>query len=365
LGLLPSVEESFGEQAAGQDEQAAGQDGSVAEGSVADRLKELLPEVEGEPYEVTLARALVSEWSSAFPQGAVLSEGGFEDDYPLTTLLVDEKRLKVSVSYESVLATLEAAEALVREGRNGVNIYSAEAAEALAALEALEVAGTPDTADTSSTSEVATDEASGSLASLRVAYELAGKLQLPYGVNGVIDTAVFTLFEGAQAQADPVALQVALEFDRRGAAGELPYPHFGSSRDAETEVKPATAAAEGVGDVAAAGAEGTEGEIGADAAATAETGADAAGATVDVTQEVTGANYYALLVQQGEYAEVMFAVAQETGLACELSPRDRVGHYGIIALLSGATRESYGLNHSGIKPLPPLPPDPLVTAPFL
>jgi hypothetical protein len=301
-------------------------------------LKALLPELEGEAYETTLARALAREWSSTGQGGnqggGLPTEAGFEDAYPLTTWLVKEKRIEVSVSYEAVLAALGM---LTPPG-------ATEAAEA---------------AEAGAVPEMPVPGLAGLVASTRATYELAEKLQLPYGANGVIDAAAFVPSEGAQPLANPVALQIALEFDRRGTAGELPYARLAASGAAA-----AGAAGSGTDAQDAAAEEGAAPEGAADAeAADAADAADTAGAQAgdDAAAEdgaPATANYYALLMQQGEYADAMLAAAQDTGLACVLSPLDQTGRYATVALLSGATKGTYALGRNDIKPFPPVPSDP-------
>lgn len=147
-------------------------------------LKELIPEVEGEGYEVTVANALTAEWTDLMPQTAVHTRYAFEADYPLTNQLLKSKRITVQVDYRRLL-----------EG-----------------LKAIEVAESSD--------EVKTSEATV-LETQQIALGLAQQLQLPYGANGIIDASFSGASEGAQGQADMFALQLALAFDAQGAAGNL------------------------------------------------------------------------------------------------------------------------------------------------
>ncbi|MDR2106434.1 MAG: copper transporter [Coriobacteriales bacterium] len=290
-------------------------------------LKTLLPEHEGEPYETTLARALAHEWSSTAQGGSFPTEESIGDAYPLTTWLVKEKRIEVSVSYEPVLT----------------------------ALGMLGVSGASGATEAGAAPEVPGSALAGLVASTRATYEFAEKLQLPYAANGVIDAAVVVPSEGAQPLADPIALQIALEFDRRGTAGELPYAHLAASGTSAAGTTGTEAGAEGAEDT-----KPTEDGAAAEGAADAEA-AGAAGTGDEAAAEgrmSVDANYYALLVQQGEYAEALLKSAQDTGLPCVLSPLDQAGRYATVALLSGATKGTYALGRNGIKPFPPVPNDP-------
>jgi hypothetical protein len=275
-------------------------------------LREIIPEIEGESYEITLARALTDEWSFAVRGDELSLSNALEGNYPLTTWLVRERRINVTVSYQPLL----------------------DAIEAMNATEAL------------------------SHAARRLAYEFAGQRQLPYGANGVIDTAVFLSEENAQALADPIAVQIALQFESRGVAGELSYPRADIKAKVENPFDPDAALGMDVGSTAS-DALGTNTGTGTDT----DPGV-AAGLTTD-TPLSPDASYFALLVQQDDYATVMYAISRETGLSCVLSPLTPTGSYGVIALLSGATKGAYGLDRDGVDPLPPAPLDPRGNAPFV
>jgi hypothetical protein len=249
-------------------------------------LKQLLPEVEGEAYAVTLGRALTNEWSFEALTDESLTPMMFAARYPLTSLLVEKKRITVTTSYQPLIEALGAAEVPSLAGENPAD----NTAEGLGA-----------------------EEPSGALALARqrTAYGLAESSQLPYGANGVIDTAVFLASTGVRPTADPVAVQIALAFERKGLAGSLPYLHLATYTGAAVWPNGA--------------------------------------------QEPSDANRYALLVQQGDLADATLALAQETGIPCELSPSEMMGSYGIVALLTGAEKGSYGLDRKDTVAFPPIP----------
>jgi hypothetical protein len=269
---------------------------------IATELKQLVPEVEGETYETTLARALTDEWSFSVrdSDGSVLS--ALEVHYPLTTHLVEKKLISVTVSYKPLLDAFNA------DGLAGA-----------------------------------------ALSSQHFAYGAAEERQLPYGVNGVINTAVIDPApENPQISADVVAQQIALQFVQKGTAGELPYLIIGAKVESQATTPPDDETTE-ESDGETTGEEST-------AVATEEPSS--------VEELPANANYYALLTQEGEGAELMRSFAQENDLACVLSPFDSTGRYSIIALLSGAERGVYGLDIIGVAPFPSAPLDPHGAAAF-
>jgi hypothetical protein len=280
-----------------------------------DELKGIVPELEGESYEVTLARALADEWSFAVRGDEPSLSDALEKNYPLTTWLVRERRIDVTVSYQPLL-------------------------DAIGAMSASEATGH---------------------AARRFAYEFTGQRQLPYGANGVIDTAVFSPEGTEQFLPDPIAAQVALQFDSRGAAGELPYPRADIRARVDNPFDDDATLGMDVGD----SGEGEGVGAGASGGGGTDTGPGVAAETSTVTPVSPDIGYFALLVQQDDYATVMHTLSRETGLACVLSPLAPTGSYSVIALLSGAPKGIYGLDRDGVDPLPSAPTDPRGDAPFV
>ncbi|MDR2586964.1 MAG: copper transporter [Coriobacteriales bacterium] len=257
-------------------------------------LKQLLPEVEGEAYEATLGRALANEWSSVVVADEGLTPAMFATRYPLTSLLVEKKRITVTTAYQPLTEAL---------GSLGLpSLAGGESA-----------ANTPEGAEAGEPSGPAAEAVSEALALARqhAAYELAEGAQLPYGVNGVIDTAIFSGSTGGQPVADAVATQITLAFEKKGLAGDLHYLSLATHTGAV--VWPSGA------------------------------------------QEPSNANRYTLLVQQGDFANATLALSQETGISCELSPFESMGSYGIVALLTGAEKGAYGLGRTDTVAFPPIP----------
>ncbi|MDR1183433.1 MAG: hypothetical protein LBK67_01395, partial [Coriobacteriales bacterium] len=240
----------------------------------------------------------------------------FEANYPLTTWLVEKKLISITTAYKPVL----------------------------------------DAFDAGNFSGVAT------LSTQHFAYGVAEDLQLPYGANGIIDTAIVPAVEGVPVLADPIAQQIALRFDQKGSAGELPY------FDVEAELT-AQAVAEADEEVAEEASDEITGET--PSGVTGETSDEVTGGLVTANpliaaQVPASASYYALLLQEeGEGGEVMRAFAQDNGLSCLLLPLDVTGRYGVIALLSGAEKGVYGINLTGITPVPLAPTDPRGNAAFV
>ncbi|MDR0347552.1 MAG: copper transporter [Coriobacteriales bacterium] len=280
-------------------------------------LKALVREVDGENYEVTVARALADEWTFTLraealsppdesdifvPDDGTLATpeepeppaiGILEGRYKLTDWLVREGRINVTVSYRSLIEAL-------------------------------------DSLNTTTVAEAAT------ITAQHTAYDFVAQRQFPYAVNGLIDTAVVAAAGSDQLLADPVALQLALAFEDKGREGELPYLHALIG-------KPAANSANG-----ANGANGTAGKSSSPAAA----------------QVSPDANYYTLLVQQDVAANTMLDASREAGLSCILSPFTPTGSYGVVALLSGAPKGAYGLDRPNLSALPLAPTDPQGDAPF-
>jgi hypothetical protein len=282
--------------------------------SMAAELKQILPEIEGESYETTLARALVAEWSFTIQEGESSISSLLETNYPLTTLLVEKKIITITTAYQPVFESTGtiAQGPSVTDATNTTD--AAEAADATDTTSTADTTGVTEAADATGMTDGADVGLEGNsdavtLAQQRSAYESAERLQLPYRANGVIDTAVFAQAEGGRPVADPVALQIALAFDQKGMAGELSYQHPGMR----------------------------------------------AVASSDTAQESSTTNYYALLVQQDDAIETMTALSRDVGLPCEISPLEPMGRYGVVALLSGAEKGIYGLGYDDVTPFPSVP----------
>jgi hypothetical protein len=192
---------------------------------------------------------------------------------------------------------------------------------ALKAAETVEPLTGDDAPETEGGDEVETPDAT-TPETQRTSLQFAQQLKLPYGANGLIDASLLSIPESTQLRVDGVALQLALAFDEQGVAGELPY--LLERRNAT--VPP-----------------------------------DAEAVLPDIREN----NYFALLVASPENADIMRRTAEDSGLSCVLDPLDRSGHFGIVALLSGADKGLYALDLSGIRPFPPLPADKTGNAAFV
>ena len=293
-------------------------------------LKQLLPENDQEDYETTLARALAQEWSFTYqaprtpeaasgatgasgtggssgaagtagaddnngaagatgeavndqttvapPTGALGTTsiaGAFDANYPLTKMLVETGHLDISVSYRSVLDAENAATAIESEA----------------------------------------------LAAQKLAYQQAQNQQLPYSVNGLIDTAMYQPTESSQPRIDLMALQITQQFELLGQAGELPYLLFDASESHLAGELPE---------------ESLDKDL----------------------------SYYTLLLQQEEFADLWVPLAQDNNLSCVLSSQPKYRNYSVIALLTGANRGVFGPSLPGIQPFPAIPTDNKGNAPF-
>lgn len=270
-------------------------------------LKALLPEVEGEAYEVTLARALAAEWSTLVPTSAELTHAIFEARYPLTNELVKSDHLSISADYQPLRTGFEEAEA---NGNVGDPTSSAESSLS-------------EDAENNSAFSKGTTPTLLDLATQRTALDIAQELKLPYGVNGVIDASFSTASGGTQMRVDEVSLQIASTFDELGISNELPYLLI--RRTADASEKTATEANE---------------------------------------QPALQNSYFALLVGDEGNAGLIMDTAQSRNLPCVLSALSQSGHYSVIAMLSGAERGTYGLDSVGAQPLPLIPTDKTGDLPF-
>ncbi|MCL1846614.1 MAG: copper transporter [Coriobacteriia bacterium] len=295
-------------------------------------LQEILPKADNEDYEVTLARALAQEWSFTYkafrpptaastatgtpgasgtsgttglsgepesgdikaqddddesavgeivvsppatPLGTTSIAVAFDSNYPLTTKLVEAGYLEVTVSYRPILDTVSAA----------------------------------------------TEAESEALATQKLAYQQAQNQQLPYSVNGIINTAVYWPTGSSLPRLDQTALCITQQFDLLGEAGMLPYLLFDASESHLAGELPS---------------EQLERDL----------------------------SYYALLVQQEKFADTILPVAEDNNLSCVLSPQAKYRNYSVIALLTGASRGVYGVDTPGVQPFPSIPADNKGNAPF-
>jgi len=256
-------------------------------------LKKILPGKPDEDYTVTLARALAEEWSYTYSKngdhtangsassGTMIEQGlsgaaslaaAFDDNYPLTRKLIETGHLEVAVFYRPLLD----------------GTYFAELTEPNISLDQL------------------------------AAYQHAQNQGLPYGINGIIDMAVYTKANSTQTQVDMVAVQIAREFEILGLTGKLPYL-FPQKDNSSSTAK---------GDSKTGNSNPNE-----------------------------NLSYFALLIQEGDHAEAMMAVASDRKLSCVLTIHPEYRRYSVVALLTGATKGTYGFDRSGIQPFPQIPFD--------
>ena len=271
-----------------------------------DSLKAVLPEVKNEDYTVTLARALAREWSFTCASDELDVAVVLEKNYPLTQKLVEAKVLEITVNYQPLLDAAAAADA------GGAATASAEGAEGTAAVKP------------GSTASAASAAGQSALDTQVLAYEHAQGQGLPYGVNGVVDTAMYASFEGGPVFMDPTALELAIAFDALGQAGDLPYLVMDDKAlmlalaDDEQALQP---------------------------------NADA--------------NYFALLAQSDENLDAMRNAAQDRDVSCILSSNPVYRGYSVVALLTGANKGVYGPGLPGLQPFPAVPLDNEGNAPLL
>ncbi|MCL2757654.1 MAG: copper transporter [Coriobacteriia bacterium] len=142
--------------------------------------------------------------------------------------------------------------------------------------------------------------------------------QMPYGVNGIINTLTFPSTSDNVA-VDPVGLQITSEIEQRGLGRLLPYPTW-LKADIKTLVGTKTVA--------------------------------------------DGASYYAVLVNIDSAKSNMVSNALNRGISCVTMLADVSGGYSVIALLTGAQGGVYGQDRSSTDQFPLLPTDPTGLIPF-
>ena len=311
----------------------------VDEAKTLSELKKILPEIPQEDYSVTLARALAREWSFVYqPSGdngaagedaseastASGTESGnetgtengtetgtetgtgngtshaatqnptkvstaemtriLEKNFVLTELLIKSGNIEITVSYRPLLDVLYELDSQPgsSEGSSGLSLGVLQ----------------------------------------RTAYECAQDLVLPYGANGIIDTAIYVRPGGQSIRVDTTALQIAQQFEQLGQAGELPYMSF----EADEFI------------------------------------------ILDETQSNTldrTLNYFSLMVQDSQYVEPLLTVAQDNNVSSVLSSPSEYRDYSVIALLTGALKGSYGPGITGARSFPLIPADTRGNAPFI
>jgi hypothetical protein len=282
------------------------------------QLKKLVPQVEGEDYPVTIAKALVEEWTFA-AQGQVTGMGSlFQSKYKLTDYLIDAKALSVTVDYK-------------------------------VAIEAIEQKNPP-----------ATSAAAVQLS----AYTQAQRLKVPYGVNGIIDAAYYTPDGATKAEVDYDALRITTAFEAKGKAVALPYLHLAPEDLVAAAPPPNTETIDPV----------TGNPITPDPAAGEATTPGATTPGVTTTNPLAdeaqgdqepapaptlpeGDNYFTLLVAVDENADTALVAASDAGISCVFSPFNSKGHYNIVALLTGAKKGSFGLDRNGYSAFTKVPTD--------
>ncbi len=273
------------------------------------QLTKIVPEVEGEDYSDTVAKALVNEWTFAVKEPAANLNPVFLNTYKLTNYLAGIRALTVTVDYKLATDTITG--------------LGAEAnSPALLQL---------------------------------AAYTQAQRLNLPYSVNGIIDAAYFTSTDGGGASIDRDALNIATAFESVARSKALSTLHFSDSDLVAPYVPSDEELALGMYPQAnAGGAEG--GEVSGDTTGEAQE---------DTPPNIPAeANYYSLVVATEENANIAITAAAEHGLTCAFTPFDHIGRYNIIALLSGGTKGNYGTGHLGIEAHVKIPSDTAGDLPF-
>ena len=251
--------------------------------------QELVPPVDGQRYEDTIAEQLVSEWTYMYVLGAstaipdvdlsalynlifdeTVPQTTFQRNiyaqYPLTRLMVANKIITIETDY---LPLLEHSDSVPNQDQV-------------------------------------------------LALEFASSWQIPYGVNGIINTLTLNVV-GEAMSTDTVGIQIASVVNRLGLNGSLPYPAW-LANDLLALVGNETAA--------------------------------------------NGSNYFALLVDIDSTEAIFTHTAYSTGISSVIMTTDVNSLYSIVALLSGAKSGSYGQDSSISDLFPELPLDTTGRIPF-
>lgn len=304
-------------------------------------LKKVLPAVDGEDYTVTLARALVNEWTRTQPEDA--SEG-------------------------------TDAEGTGTEGTDA------------------EGADTEGTDAEDAEQRIETDYPVTTVLMDAGVLEIAGESSVPVTINGLVNTLVVTS-DATTVTADPVGGEIASFFEQMGQKGALPYTPV-EKADQES------AQADTQGDLSSGGQDTTEeatdgvaaetegSEIVADSDAVQdgtvvtadEATDDGTGNSTDAAAEVSDAtadtsedaetdqdvalSYYVVFVQDAERSTDLMNMAARLELSGVTSFDDAVGYYSMVALLSGGRVGVYGSDRGQEYWFPPLPTDTVGNAVF-
>ena len=254
-------------------------------------LQAVVPPVEGEDYASTIAKRLLSEWTSVYldledppvidPDDPDYQEPDYQD--PETGEDIQEPLPPKIPSEADLLARYPLTRLLVENNIISINTNYASLLERPA---------------------LASDQQQTR------ALQIASSRQLPYAINGLVNTLAF--FSDAVTTVDQVGLLFSVELERRGENGRLPYPLW-LNNNLDILVGGATAA--------------------------------------------INSNYYTLLVDVRWTRDVYATAAALNSLSCVTTPTESGGNYSIVALLSGAERGIYGHDRGQGSMFPQAPSD--------
>lgn len=282
-------------------------DFGLNDGDTRTALQQVVEEVQGEEYQVTLAKRLEQEWSYSYSSSSVELT---QDDFDLQRHTYTQ-----SLSAANTELNAESGGSVVLDEAAITGTYGAVApttdfqkvlyeqyklTRTLLMHEIISIS-----TDYSPLIEHANPEAP---TEQLAAYRVATAWQLPYSVNGLINGLAQQQNE-AMMQSQ-IGMRLSLLFNEAGTNGELVYPAW-----LKTSIPKSTSG------------------------------------------EVALPNYYVLLIQPSYLNESMELLARENSLSCATTPDTVTGHYSILALLSGAQAGIYGEDRSAENHFPSLPED--------
>lgn len=270
-------------------------------------LQQVVEEVEGEDYQVTLAKRLEQEWSYTYP---TLSEEPTQEDFDLQKHTYSQS-LPAAVAELSAEAENGAAlNKTAIEGTYGAVVPTTsfqrilfeqyKLTRTLLTLEIISISVDYSLLEEHTDPEAPTEQ--------QAAYHVATAWQLPYGANGLINGLAQQQNE-AMMQTQ-MGMQLSLLFQEAGANDELVYPAW----------------------LKASIPKSTSGEVALP-------------------------NYHVVLIQPSYLTDSMEILASERSLSCVTTPETVTGSYAILALLSGAQAGIYGEDRSAENHFPALPED--------
>jgi hypothetical protein len=322
--------------------QVAQPDFGTTDEKVVTALQEIVPAVDGRPYNEVLAQALVDEWAYEYvpdptakppATGTTNGTGAPEDAADATS--TDPNAASTDLAN---IGGIGSANTTPAPGTGGATTDPAAVALEAAfdknyqlTSKLIDLGCITVTVDYHRFIEHEGIDPEGAQAA---AWALAGERTLPYAMNGAVDLLVNSSDDGVGVSPDTTGIAIAALVKDKGANEELPYPRFKPT--ASTTRQP------------------TEED---------ETGDEEGPATLSAVGDGSS-SYFAVLLQDAGRNAGMVENARQRDLSCVTVFGDNAGRYSLVALLSGAQTGIYGSDRAPDSKYPSLPQDPTGLAPF-